>query len=233
MKVIKQLEVDGKPYPLIKDDVRLSLKRPGRAILNVTSTQPLSGLVILDIGWSHARPKRFFMGYVVESLTVSTNEQQLLCNEVAAALDSDHFMGLRHTTVNDVLAKMAKGTPLTFVTPESGYCKKQSPYFFHLGGGYQAMDAIGPVFQIPNYIWQQQGDGTIFVGSWDDSRWPSRSIPIPDKVFKRHIAQGTAELAMVPGLRPGVLFNRGIVTAVQLKKERMVISWKKKSAAFT
>lgn len=233
MKIIKRLSIDDQPYEVIDDDIRLKLKRPGTASLNVKAKKPVTGLVIVDIGWSETKLRRFFMGYVVKSTTISPNEQLVFCRELTAVLFRDQFMGLRHATVSDVLRQLAKGRPLQFVTPNASYIKHQSPYFHHTGGGYHALDAIGPVYKIPNYIWQQQGDGKIYVGSWDDSRWPSRNITIPDKYFTRHLTQGCAEMAMVPGMRPGVLFNRGIVTAVQLKKENMVITWKSKSSAFS
>ena len=73
----------------------------------------------------------------------------------------------------------------------------------------------------------------VFVGSWDDSRWADKPVSIPDNIFTKHLAQNSATLGMIPALRPGALFNRGIITAVQLKQENMVITWKKPSVAFS
>ena len=234
MKIIKRLLVDGEEYKLIDDDVRLNLKRPGRACFKVQANKPLEGLVILDTGWSDSKLHRFFIGFI-DGLptTVSPGEQLIFCRELSAALNRDLLMGLRHVSAKDVLARINKETDLSFTLPGAGYMQKQSPYFHHCGGGYQAMDAIGPVYEIPNYIWQQQGDGSIYAGSWNDSRWADKPVSIPDNVFTNHLAQNSAILGMIPALRPGVKFNRGIITALQLKEENMVITWKKQSAAFS
>ena len=110
--------------------------------------------------------------------------------------------------------------------PLSDYMDNQFPYFYHLGDGYHAMDAIGQVYSIPRYLWQQQGDGSVYVGSWFDSRWSENPVTIPDSLFTQHMSTNSASIAMMPSVRPGAQFNRGIIDSVQLISETMVISWK-------
>ena len=241
MKIVKRILVDNQEYGLISDDVRLNLTRPGRATFRVRADKALSGLVLFDTGWSDSEPQRYFIGFVERQTKVSSNERILFCRELSAALNVDLPMGLRKVSVKDVLARIAKDTGLRFITPSitpsitqaTDYMQTRSPYFHHVGGGYHALDAIGKVFRIPDFIWQQQGNGDIYTGSWNHSRWASRPVEIPDNLFTEHLALNCARIGMVPTLRPGVLFNRGIITAVRLQNEHMVLTWKKKSAAFS
>ena len=233
MKIVKRIFIDNQEYGLISDDVRLRLIRPGCAVFRVRANKTLSGIVMFDTGWSDSQLKRYFIGYVDKPTTISPNEQMLFCRELSAALFRDLPMGLRKVSAKDVLARVARDTALRFISPAAGYMQTRSPYFHHMGSGYHALDAIGTVYQIPNYIWQQQGNGDIYVGSWNDSRWASRPVNIPDNLFTEHLAQNSARIGMIPSLRPGVKFNRGIITAVQLQDEHMVLTWKKPSAAFS
>ncbi|WP_067584713.1 hypothetical protein [Endozoicomonas ascidiicola] len=238
MKLIKRLLVNGEPVELIEEDTRLSLKSPGRATYRVKTSKPMAGAVEFFTGWQSEegdQPVRFFSGFIENTSTVNSNEKLLFCRESSALLNRDLPMGLRKVTAADVLKRISKETAAQFITNNQEHFSRISPYFHHVGGGYQAMDAIGDVFQIPNYIWQQQGDGKIYVGSWDNSRWadPKRHATIPDNWFTDHMAHNTAAMTMIPWVRPGVKFNRGIITAVQLTQERMVITWKKPSNAFS
>lgn len=226
MKIIKQLLVNGEEVGLISDDTRLELSSPGRARFLVQSDKPLTGVVQFAIGWSGMELFRLFVGYIDRQTTVNEKQQLLFCRELSAALNRPLFMGLRHITVNDVLTRISKETAISFVAPDKEYVRKQVPHFHHIGGGYQAMDAIGPVFNIPSFIWQQQGDGSVYVGSWKDSRWASRPVQIPDKFFTEHLAFNSAQMMMAPSLRPGVQFNRGIIDSLTCKNDSMVISWK-------
>ncbi len=226
MKLIKQLLINGKDTGLVSDEVKLELSSPGRARFIVQSDKPLSGAVQYAIGWSETRLFKLFVGYIENQITVNSKQQLIFCRELSAVLNRDLSLGLRHATLKDTLAAISKKTALPFVTPEQSYAVTPASHFHHVGGGYQAMDSIGPVYQIPNYIWQQQGDASIYVGSWQHSRWASRPVQIPDRFFTEHLAFNSAKLLMAPSLRPGVKFNRGIIDTLTSSKEHMVISWK-------
>ena len=225
MKIIKQFFVNGEERGLISDEVILELSSPGRARFLVQSDQPLTGVVQFAIGWSGADLFRLFVGYIDKQTTINNKQQLLFCRELSAALNRPLPMGLRHVNLKDILSRINKDTALSFVTSEQSYSQIKTPHFHHLGGGYHALDALGRVFRIPSYIWQQQGDGSVYVGSWQDSRWASRPVEIPDKLFTEHMAYNSARLMMIPSLRPGVKFNRGIINKLTCSNDSMVITW--------
>ena len=227
MKIIKTLTVNNQPYGLVSEDIRLDLCSPGRANLTVIADKSLAGIVILRAGWSDATIYSWFIGYIENSITVNSQQQKLFCRELTATLNRPLYLGLRKVSVNDILIKLTEMTEINFATPDADYINnRKSPYFYHLGNGYQLMDAIGSAYQINQYIWQQQGNGSVYVGSWQDSRWADKPIQLPDSLFTEHLSTNSASLPMTPAIRPGVKFNRGIIHSVQLIAENMVITWK-------
>jgi hypothetical protein len=113
--------------------------------------------------------------------------------------------------------------------PHASYAKHRTPYFYSLGAGIQALDSLSQVFDIPDFIWQQQGNGEVYVGSWGDSYWGARSaLQLPTELFDSFQGNHSAVIAALPGLRPGATINQGQrITSVTLTGTQMAIQWKR------
>jgi len=233
MKLHKVLTINGTVYPLVKEDVRLDLKSPGRATFTIQAGAAVKGLVMLDVGYNDAPLQRHFIGYVERSTTASSTEQVLACRELAAILANPLPLNLRHVDLQAVLAEISTKTGLRFRVPDQPYAKVKTPYFYGLATGYQAMDSLATVFNIPDFIWQQQGDGEVFVGSWADSFFGAREpLQLPAELFDGYQSNQSAMVAALPGLRPGASINQGDrITSVTLAGNQMAIRWKTQSAA--
>lgn len=232
MKLVKTLRVNNQPFTLVDDEVRLDLTGPGRANLSVISDQSLGGLVQLDIGYTGHQSQRYFTGYIEQCTQLDNKSYRLFCRELAAVLNQDLPLALRNVNLDEVLKQIGDQTGIQFVTPKKAYAVERVPFFHHLGGGYMALDACGPVFNIPDFIWQQMGDGSVFVGSWQDSRWATRAIEIPNKWLTEQGQANQATIPLMPPLRPGILFNKQFrIESLRLSKERMEITWSKHSSA--
>ncbi|KIQ61096.1 hypothetical protein [Pseudomonas fluorescens] len=233
MKLHKVLAINGAPIALVKEDVRLDVTSPGRANFTVQSTTPLKGLVTLDIGYNQNTLQRHFIGYIERCTAANAIEQVLFCRELAAVLANPLPMNLRHVDLRAVLAEISEQTGLRFRVPERPYAGIKAPYFYSLAAGYQAMDSLARVFGISDFIWQQQGNGEVFVGSWADSFFGARApLQIPMELFDGYQGNQSAMVAALPGLRPGATINTGErVTSVTLANDQMAIRWKTQSAA--
>ena len=214
----------------MQHDVRLELRTPGRATFTVKSRTALRGLVTLDLGYNDTPLHRHFVGYVERCTTVNRQEQVLFCREVAAVLDYPLPMALQHVDLRAVLAEASRVTGVRFRVPDAPYARKRVPYFYSLSSGAQAMDSLGQVFGISDFIWHQQGDGEVYVGRWADSYWGARpALQLPVELFDSHQGNQSAEVAALPGLRPGAMINQGQrITAVTLTGTQMVLKWKKR-----
>ncbi|WP_028681534.1 hypothetical protein [Pseudomonas chlororaphis] len=233
MKLHKVLAINSVPVVMVKDDVRLDMKSPGRATFTIQSPAPVKGLVTLDIGYNEAPLQRHFIGYVERCSAANSIEQVLFCRELAAILANPLPLNLRHVDLRAVLGAISEQTGLRFRVPEQPYASVRAPFFYSLAAGYQAMDSLGRVFNIPDFIWQQQGNGEVFVGSWADSFFGTRPpLQLPTELFDGYQGNQSAMVAALPGLRPGATINQGErITSVTLSDNQMGIRWKTQSAA--
>jgi len=229
MKLHKVVCVNGQPFDLVSDEVRLELRSPGRARFTLKADTPLRGLVTLDMGYNDRPLQRHFLGYIERCSTANSQEQVLFCREAAAVLAYPLPMALRHVNLSEVLVEISKQTGLRFRVPEADYARVKTPYFYSLAAGIQAMESLGQVFGIPDFIWQQQGDGEVYVGSWADSYWGARSpLQLPVELFDQFHGNQSATVTAIPGLRPGASINQGqCITAMTLAGTEMAIQWKK------
>ncbi|WP_431078090.1 hypothetical protein [Pseudomonas siliginis] len=233
MKLHKVLTIGGVVYPVVKDDIRLELAGPGRATFTIQAAATLKGLVTLDVGYNESMLQRHFIGYVETSTAVNSTEQVLFCREVAAILAQPLPMNLRHVHLQAVLEEISNKTGLRFRVPDRPYAQVKVPYFYSLATGYQAMQSMASVFGIADFVWQQQGDGEMFVGSWADSFFGARSpLQLPAELFDGYQGNQSAMIAALPGLRPGASINQGErITSVTLTGNQMAIRWKTQSNA--
>lgn len=229
MKLHKVLSINGQPFALVSDEVRLDLRNPGRASFTVKAPAAQRGLVTLDLGYNDKPLQRHFVGYIERSTTANSQEQVLFCRELAAILSYPLPMALRHVDLSAVLTEVSRLTGLRFRVPEADYAKVRAPYFYSLGGGIQALDSLAQVFSIPDFLWHQQGDGEVYVGSWADSYWGTRpALQLPVELFDSYQGNQSAEIAALPGLRPGATINQGQrIISVTLTGTQMVLKWKR------
>ena len=233
MKLHKILSINGERVELVKDDVRLDLKSPGRATFTIQAQAPVRGLVTLDIGYNERTLQRHFIGYVERCTAANRVEQVLFCREMAAVLAKPLPLNLRHVDLRAVLSEINQHTGLRFRVPEQAYASVKAPFFYSLAAGYQALDSMARVFSIPDFIWQQQGDGEVFVGSWADSFFGVRApLQLPTELFDGYQGNQSAMIAALPGLRPGATINQGErITSVALVDNQMAIRWTTQFAA--
>ncbi|EPR43152.1 hypothetical protein dsx2_2512 [Desulfovibrio sp. X2] len=223
MRLIKRLLVSGEDVPLAAEDIRLDIDRPGRAVFQVRATQALSGPVTFALGWNFDDAMTlFFSGDVERCTPVDASQQRLFCREVTARLDASIPLALRHPTLRDVVAAYADATGLSFIVPDKAYASTKVPAFYGLGSGFHGMATLGDVFGITDYLWQAQGDGQVFVGSWGDSRWAKAGVTIPATYFAKATATSRS-IAAIPGLRPGVLLNGERVASVRMSGHQMEV----------
>jgi len=230
MKLDRQLNINNTPYHVIEDRVVLDIDSPGRAqFLIDAADQPVAAkqIVSFTLGYAkHDTMQRVFLGFI-EAVNTIDRRQKLFCREFAATLFAPLPLDLRHVTMPEVIAEIHNRTGLTFAVGDGDYSRKKVANFYNLGNGYQAMQSMARVFGIKDYLWQQQGHGTIYAGSWRDSRWADLPIDVPAEMFTDHLSNNSAKLVSIPALRPGVKLNGNIVTQVDFSGNQMVVTWTK------
>lgn len=226
MKLNQRLYI-GKDEAKINDIIcNLAYRSPGTATI-VTNIEPnMHQVIAYECGYNNTLT-RWFMGYVQSYKQVNNDTYSLFCRELSAILRNALPLAMQHKTLTEVLNVVTEITGLQFVIPDQDYAKTPAAYIINHNTGYSLMDSLGDTYSIERYTWQQQGDGRIFVGSWHDSIWNGRDIPIPHHYINK--AQiDSAEIPMNPLLRPGVTINGQRVRNIQLHREKMQITWMSK-----
>ena len=227
MKLNKVLTVADTVYPLVFDETRLDLKNPGRAAFTIQSDKAVTGIVSLDIGYNNDPLQRFFYGYIESCTQSNTNEYKLFAREFSYVLKEPLRLNILHCSLKELVTKIAQLTGLKFKLPNAPYIENTTAFFYNIGNGYNALDYIGEVFEIDDYLWQQQGNGEIYIGSWQDSYWGDKPIlQIPNKFFTDFHNNGMATIGAIPKIRPGARINSNSrIQMVTLKSSDMVIQW--------
>lgn len=225
MKLIKSITINGKPMGLVREHVCLDISTPGRADFTVRSPQPLSGIVQMSIGYrGQDFHTIFFTGMIRSSHTVDRSQQRIFCRELSAILWGIIPISIRNASLKDILGVYSRKTGLSFSVPDKAYGTTPCPVFQTVGNGIHGLDSLGAVFNIPDYIWQQQGDGTVYAGAWADSRWAEKPFYLPERFFQDVQLDGTKTTQVLPGLRPGVQLNGQYISSLQLTEHFMVVT---------
>jgi len=224
MKLIKRITVAGVEVGLVKEHVWLDVSTPGRADFTVRSSTPLSGVVQMWLGVAGRSMMEYFTGIILRTTTVDDFQQRIFCRELTGVLLQVIPVSIRKASMRDILSVYSRKTGLSFLVPDQGYADTPCPAFQTHGSGLHGLDALGSIFGIKDYIWQQQGDGNVFAGSWADSKWADKSVTVPEKFFQDIQLNGTKTMQAAPGLRPGVKLNGEYITSLQLQEHYMVVS---------
>nr|WP_321399372.1 hypothetical protein [uncultured Desulfobacter sp.] len=224
MKLIKRITVAGMEVGLVREHVWLDVSTPGRADFTVRRSTPLSGVVQMWLGVAGRSMMEYFTGIILRSTTVDGSQQRIFCRELTGVLLQIIPVSIRKASMRDILSVYSRKTGLTFSVPDQSYADTPCPAFQTHGSGLHGLDALGSIFGIKDYIWQQQGDGNVFAGSWADSKWADKSVTVPEKFFQDIQLNGTKTMQAAPGLRPGVKLNGEYITSLQLQEHYMVVS---------
>ena len=197
---------------------------PGTCVLTIKGQAVKHAIVSLELGWGESI-SREFLGFIDRVLPSDNGYSMLFCRELTAALVHPIPINLRHPTMRQVLRELASITGLTFAIPDASYTDTAIPCFYADSSGIATLDNVGRAFQIPDFIWQQQGDGRVYVGSYADSDWQGRQVTIPDNLLTEQRNGRSARIMVTPKLRPNVTANGQRIQSVEIKDTTMEISW--------
>jgi len=229
MKLDRVLTISGKVVPVSDERVVLGLSDPGRAQFTVEAAAgdvAAFSAVAFDLGYaSDDSLQRLFFGFVESVTPIDSVHCKLFCRELAGVLRRPMPLNLRHPDLRDVLGAIGALTNLVFSAPAVDYCSTKIANFVCLGDGLQALDSVGRAFRVADFVFQQQGDGVIFVGSWADSRWAGKAVDVDVSFFDGQVSSGSARIAAVPVFRPGVVVNGKRVLGLEFSGNFMTLSW--------
>ncbi len=224
MKLSKRLTVGTDVLVLTDYRLVLELSSAGRGTFEVKGDVKLGQIVAFDIGYNN-KLQRYFSGYITKTTPSSMGMHRIVVRELSSLLAEHWPINIRHATFRQVIKQLAEDTGLSFVIPDDViYLDIKVPNFTSQGTGYQLLASLRGVFGINDCIWYQQPDGQIYVGSYQDSRWPSKPLEINQGFSKKQFGNSWQLMAM-PAMRPGAKVNGKRVKQVELADDSMTITW--------
>ncbi|WP_421184764.1 hypothetical protein [Aeromonas enteropelogenes] len=223
MKLTTALTLSGQPLPLSGHDIVLDLSAAGRAMLTVVGTACKGQVITVDLGYN-GDLRRWFTGYVYDTIPAERGATRLMCRELAGVLAGRFPVSQQHPTLRSLLAWLTQASGITFLLPEQAdYTDQPIPNFTSAGTGYQLLDNAGRAFGIPDFCWYQQPDGAVYVGSYAQSRWHDRDMPM-DAAWSAQRAGNIMTLSPLPALRPGATIGGQRITRVRLSGDQMSLT---------
>jgi hypothetical protein len=223
-RFIARAYIDNQKVDMTDHWVVLQSATPGNCQITINTQVKQHAIVAVDLGWGDMID-RVFIGYVERVMPAVNGWYTLFCRELSASLALNYSVMLRHPTLKQVLDELSQLTGLEFVVPDKTYAETAIPCFYCDSSGYAMLDNIGRSFRIDDFIWQQQGNGKIYVGSYQDSFWADKPIVIPNNLMTNHQAGRTATIPAAPMIRPNVLANGSRIKTVEFKETQMTITW--------
>ncbi|HDL6694320.1 TPA: hypothetical protein PXJ52_002947 [Yersinia enterocolitica] len=207
-------------------NLSLSLNGCGLGFITVLTDQDCNGkLVRLDLGYN-ASIYRWLTGFVERSAPAENGAQRLFMRELVGVFERSCPCSLQHPTLRDVTDAVSKSTNMRFVLPENvAYTDTPIPHFQHNGSGNQLLLNLGRAFSIPDFVWYQLPDGTVYVGSYADSRFAQTPVDIPQEFAQGGGGGNSLTLPLIPAIRPGVIVNGRRITKVDVSDDTMTLNW--------
>lgn len=202
----------------------LQASSPGTCQLTVDKSAERFTPVAFEMGWGEMI-ERVFYGYIERIMPAANGLYTVFCRELSSALANNLSVTLRHPTLRNVCDEIKAQVGLEFALPDKPYADTAIPCFYGDTSGYAMLDNLGRTYKVPDFIWQQQGNGKIYLGSYQDSFWAGKDITIPQSLMTDQQAGKTATIPAVPKLRPNVTANGARIAKVEFKGTNMTISW--------
>lgn len=203
----------------------LELSGCGRGLITAESAGDCTGaLVRLDLGVGDTT-YRWFTGFVERCGPAENGYKRLFVREFVGALQMKCALSLQHPTLRDVCDAIEQITGLAISTPEREYAATKIPHFKSNGTGYLAVGSLGAAFSIPDFCWYQLPDGTMFIGSYAESRFAGMPVSLPEEFASSGAAGNSIQMGLVPAIRPGVVVNGQRITKVEATNNEMQLSW--------
>ncbi|WP_375750961.1 hypothetical protein [Vibrio sp. HN007] len=230
MKLIKRLYISNQEVGISTNMASLKLSNGGTAIFVIQVEQSPNALELVrfDIGYGEDM-YTWLEGYIDKVQPAENGAYKITVKENAGILAKRWPLSLEHPTVADVIEQLESLTGLDFQLPDADYINKVIPNFVCSGTGYQCMQQIGKAFEIPDFVWYQNDDQSVYCGSYEHSRFHGKTPEVPLELTSRRNGDNMT-FAPFPMIRPGHILNGNRIHRLDLIGDEMTAYWKPQNA---
>lgn len=224
MKIIKTCEIDGEALPLAAEEIVLEMNNAGRGFVTVRTDKSCLGKSAVFFLGQYEHYYKWFNGIVEREQIAENGYKKLFIREKVAIFERPLNCSHRHISLRDLCAWLTRQTGIPVKVPQADYADTPIPLFTHAGSGYQLLHNIGRQYQIPDYLWQQSPDGSLFVGSHQHSRWAGKNILLDERITLNR-GSNDMTIPISASIRPATVVNGNKIQKVILKGDDYVLMW--------
>ncbi len=224
LNFVQNITIGGQPFSVIESTVVLTLNRFGRARFLVQSETEPVGLVKFTSGYQGKNITQWITAFIESAVEVKKGQWRIFCRELSAIYYTKCPIALRNVNLAQVTEALFNLKGLAFSVPDKPYAKEKVAAFNSWGRGLDAIEQLGRVFSIPDYVWYLLDDNSIFIGSHQDSIFAGRDLPIDKSAFI-DLTNTDATISLIPGLRPGYSVNDKRIQQITITDNKMVLEW--------
>ena len=236
MKAHKIILINNSKYDIVSDSITLEYNSAGRAVFVIQASENFNDqLVQLYITNEFYLPEPYFTGYVEDSIQIDDKQQRIFCRELDYCLNSRAPISLRNQPLENIVKNLELKSNLTFNLLKGVWEKKVIPNFINIGCGYDAVDQIKNLAQLPELnnsedLLPQFRINSSEVGLIDIGYKMPVILEFDPTLFFEQTMQGCS-CALIPAIRPGMQLKIGTsemktVKLVEVAGANMRISYK-------
>lgn len=212
IEINHRLQIAGEPIPVQSATVHLELNAVGWGVFAVDRSSAVAKGRLVEYFISVAGGAHFLVltGAVVEVTDVGTG-RQVKVRELCMVLEYPTSFFLPRATPRRVIERIQNETRLHFLLPANApYLDDRRPSFSCEGNCVRALTAMQKLWDLPEVVWYQMPDATVFWGRWRSGPFTKAAVPIEPKLLMEiDEAQGMLRLPCIPALRPGMMVSSG------------------------
>ena len=150
--------------------------------------------------------------------------------ELCTVLDIPTAIYARQCSAREIVAKVEKKSGLHFLVPaRAPFLDEIRPVFDFTGTCRAALGKVIQVWDLPEVVWYQLPDGTMFFGPWRMGPFTKSEVPVEERlILEKNLSERTLRLPMIPALRPGMTVNCGFrfrIDELELEHDSVLIHW--------
>ncbi|MFI5400014.1 MAG: hypothetical protein ACHQZQ_03055 [SAR324 cluster bacterium] len=154
----------------------------------------------------------------------------LTVRELCTVLDIPTSIYSRQCSAREIVASVEKKSGLHFLVPaRAPFLDEIKPVFQFAGTCRAALEKVIQAWDLPEVVWYQLPDGTMFFGPWRTGPFTKSDVPVDERlVLEKNVEQRTLRLPMIPALRPGMIVNCGFrfrIDELQFEHDTVSIRW--------
>jgi hypothetical protein len=246
MQIARKIVIGGRPLEPVTFQAHLALSTVGTATFQVgpealtpgpADPRAIARLLTAAKGqlaecFVSVAGKQDFLVLLGPVIQVQANGGvfDVTARELCTVLDVPTAVYSRQCSAREIVAKVETKSGLHFLVPaHAPFLDEIKPIFQFTGTCRALLEKVIQAWDLPEVVWYQLPDGTMFFGPWRLGPFTKSEVPVEERlVIEKNLDEHTLRLPMIPALRPGMIVRCGFrfrIDELELEHDSVLIHW--------